>query len=415
MLWQELRQSFRSLRRAPSLAAISIATVALGVGAGTSLFSVVKAVLLNPLPYPDSARLAWVAGQNKAGAEMRTSFPDFDDWRAMNHSFQTMAAYGDAPIVASGGASPERTRGAIVTEDFFATLGVKPVLGRTLSAEDHEPGKPLSFVVLGHALWQRAYGGDPSILGRQITVIGSRSTVVGVMPAGFAYPAGTELWVSARALGEGSERTAHNLWVIGRLRPGVAETAAAQDLSAIAQRLALQYPGPYQTPDATARSLSAHIAGDARTPLLILFAAVGLVLLVVCVNVANLLLVRVSARSRELAVRTAMGAARRHLARQMLVESLLLAGAGGALGLLVAAWSMELLRLFLPDTLPRAADVRIDGGVIAFALAVSAAAGLIFGTLPAWRSTSMQISEVLKAGARGQTATRRTRRLQGSS
>src|SRR5207244_316703 len=183
-----------------------------------------------------------------------------------SHSFLSMAAYGDGPLVAGGGKTPERTRGAAVTEDFFATLGVKPALGRVFSAEEHRPGTPFSVVVIGHGLWQRAYGGDPAVLGRDITVLGLRSKVIGVMPDGFAFPAGTELWVSARALGEGDARTAHNSWVVGRLRPAVTEAAARQEISAIARRIKAQYPGPYQTADATVTSLAAHLVGSVRTP-----------------------------------------------------------------------------------------------------------------------------------------------------
>ena len=316
--------------------------------------------------------------------------------------------------MAGGGETPESTHGAAVTEDFFAVLGVRPALGRVFSAEDHRPGTPFSVVVIGHGLWQRAYGGDPAILGRVITVLGMRSKVIGVMPAGFAFPAGSEVWASVRALGEGDSRTAHNWWVVGRLRPGVTEAAARQEVSSIARRNKQQYPGPYQAADATVVALATHLAGSVRTPLLVLFGAVGFVLLIVCVNVANLLLVRVTARSRELAVRAAVGAGRWQLIRQLLVESLVLAAAGGALGLLVAFWSMDVLRVLLPDSLPRAAEIRVDGGVIAFALALSAGAGILFGTLPAWRATALEIFDVLKAGARGQTANRRSQRLQGA-
>jgi putative ABC transport system permease protein len=411
----ELRHSVRSLRRAPSLTAISMLTVALGVGAGTALFSVVKAVLLNPLPYPDPGRLMWVAGRMDArGEEMRTSFPDFDDWHNQNHSFTAMAAYGEGPLVAGGGEVPERSVGAAVTEDFFKTMGVAPALGRVFLPEEHKTGAPLEKVVIGYGLWQRAYGGDRAIVGRRITVLGMRSTVIGVMPQGFAFPAGAELWVSARALGEGDSRTAHNFWVVGRLRPGATVEKASQDIGIIARRLKQQYPGPFQTVDASVMSLAAHLTGSVRTPLLVLFGAVGLLLLIVCVNVSNLLLVRVTVRSRELAVRTALGAERRHLFGHLLVESLVLATAGGALGLLAAFWSMDLVRVVLPAGVPHAADVRIDGGVMTFALALTTAAGLLFGTLPSWRASLLNVHDVLKAGARGQTATRHTQRTQGA-
>jgi len=414
MPFQGLRHSVRSLRRAPSLTAISVLTVALGVGAGAALFSVVKAVLLNPLPYPDPGRLVWVAARNDSGGETRVSLPDCDDWRNQNHSFAAMAAYGEGPVVAGGGEVPEHSQGAVVSEDFFEVLGVHPAMGRLFSSEEHQPGRALEKVVIGYGLWQRAYGGDRAILGRRITVLGLPSTVIGVMPPGFSFPSGSELWVSARALGEGDERTAHNFWVVGRLRPGVSLEATSQDISIIARRIKQQYPGPYQTADASVTTLAYHLTGSVRAPLVVLFAAVGLLLLIVCVNVANLLLVRVTARSRELAVRTALGAERRHLFHHLLMESLILAAAGGALGLLVAFWSMDLVRVLLPAGVPRAAEIRIDGGVIAFALALTAVVGVLFGTLPSWRASLLNIHHVLKAGARGQTPARRTQRMQGA-
>ena len=413
MLLQDLRHGWRSLRRAPGLTFISILTVALGVGAGTALFSVVKAVLLNPLPYPQPDRLTWVEAI-MGGGPVRVSMPDFDDWRSQNRGFAALAAYSDSPILVGGGETPELTSGVIVTEDFFDVLGVRPAMGRLFSADEHRPGQPLATAVIGHGLWQRAFGGDPNIVGRTITLVGFRSTVIGVMPPGFAFPAGTDLWVSARAVNEGISRSAHNYWVIGRLRDGVAVETADRDISAIATRLNQQYPGPFQTTDATARPLALHLVGSARTPLLLLFGAVGLLLLIVCVNVANLLLVRTSARSRELALRAAVGAERRDLIRQLLVESLMLAAAGGALGLLITFWSMDLIRLMLPVTLPRAADVGIDAGVMMFAAAVSLGAGVLFGTLPAWRASLLNVHDVLKAGGRGQTPSPRSRRVQAA-
>ncbi|MBZ5593226.1 MAG: ABC transporter permease [Acidobacteriia bacterium] len=414
MLIQNLHHSVRSLRRAPSLTAISVLTVALGVGAGTALFSVVKAVLLNPLPYPDPSRLAWVVGRNDSGGETQVSLPDFDDWHKQNHSFAQMAAYGEGPVVAGGGDAAERSYGAMVTEDFFAAMRVHPARGRVFSPEEQQSGRALETVVIGYGLWQRAYGGDRAILGRHITVMGMRSTVIGVMPPGFAFPPGSELWVAARPLGEGESRTAHNFRVVGRLRPGVTMEAANRDVSIMERRIKQQYPDAFQSADASVVSLASHLTGSVRTPLVVLFAAVGLLLLIVCVNVSNLLLVRVTARSRELAVRTALGAQRHHLFRHLLVESLILAGAGGALGLLVAFWSMDLVRVLLPAGVPRAAEIRIDGGVIVFALALTAMVGILFGTLPSWRASLLNIHDVLKAGARGQTATRRTQRTQAA-
>jgi putative ABC transport system permease protein len=386
----------------------------LGIGVGTALFSVVKAVLLNALPYPAAHTLTWVTAVDDSRQEIRTSLPDFDDWRAQNHSFASLAAYSDAPFIAGGGEAPERTSGSIVTEEFFEVLGVHPQLGRTFLADEHKRGSAFAAVVIGHGLWQRAYGGDRSIVGRKITLLGLPSTVIGVMPPGFAFPAGSELWVSARATGEGNVRTAHNFWVVGRLRSGVSMQAADEDISAIARRLKQQYASPFQTANASAVSLASHIAGGVRTPLLILFGAVGLLIVIVCVNVANLLLVRLAARSRELAVRTAMGAGRWQLVRYLLVESMVLAVAGGLLGLLMALWSVDLLRILLPSNMPRAGEVHVDSGVVAFAIALSMLTGLLVGTLPAWRASLLNIHDVLKLASRGHTASRRSHRLQGA-
>jgi putative ABC transport system permease protein len=409
---QVVRHAFRLLRRAPALAAISILTIALGVGAATTMFSVVKAVLLNPLPYPEPDRLAWVASLN-GGQQIRTSMPDFDDWRVANHSFTAMAIYSDAPFIAGGGDSPEHVSGTIVSEDFFDVLGVQPALGRAFVPEEHGAKAVLGSVILSDGLWRRTYGADPGILGRQVTLLGLPSTVIGVMPRGFSFPAGSDLWVSARALPDGNVRTAHNYWVIGRMRSGLGVEAAREDLSAIARSLKSRFPGPYQTEDATVRTLAAQLVGSVRVPMLILFGAVGVLLVVVSVNVATLLLVRGVTRSKELAVRTAMGATRRDLFRDLYAESLMLAVAGGAAGLLLAVWSMDLVRVMLPASLPRGVETRIDLGVIAFALVASAVVGGLFATLPSWRASGTDIHEVLKSGWRGPSASPRSRRLQG--
>jgi predicted permease len=391
-----MSETLRSLLRAPGLTAISILTIALGVGAGTALFSVVKAVLLNPLPYLDPARLVWIAPLGEARQELRVSLPDFDDWHAGNRSLARIAAYADAPFLAGGGSNPERTRGAMVTEDFFDLLGAAPMLGRLISPQEHQTGPPLGVAVISHGLWQRVYGGDPNIIGRPISLVGLRTQVIGVMPPGFSYPAGADLWVSARSLRDGNIRSARNYYVIGRLKAGVTLETARRELQAMV------------TP------LESHLTGGVRTPLLFLFASVGLLLLIVCINIANLLLVRVTARSRELAVRAALGAGSRRLFRGLLAESLVLAAAGGALGLLLANWSMEVLRAVIPASVPRAAEVRLDFGVMLFGLALSGLAGVLFGTLPSWRATRVNLHDALKAAPRGLSATRRALGLQSA-
>jgi putative ABC transport system permease protein len=411
MLFEELRHSLRSFRRAPGLTAISVLTVALGVGAGTALFSVVKAVLLNPLPYPDAGRLVRVAEVMGRSTDNSVSYPDFDDWRRQNRGFTSMAAYDVGPLNAGGGESPQRVTVASVSEDFFDVMGVRPIMGRTFTNEEQTSGK-LDTVVVAYGLWQRVYGGDRGIIGRTILLSGMAAKVIGVMPAQFAFPDRTEVWTTIMDRTNG--RTAHNFHVVARLRPGVTLEQARADISAIARRIKQQYPNPFQSRDASTVSLYSYIVGQVRPALLMLFAAVGFLLLIVCVNVANLLLVRVTARARELAVRTALGARRWHLTRQMLTESLVLALAGGALGLLVASWSMDLLRILLPAEVPRAADIRIDAGVVAFALSISAAAGILFGALPAWRASRLNVNEALRSGSRSYTGGKRSHRTQAA-
>jgi putative ABC transport system permease protein len=415
MLLLEVRQGARALLRVPSLTTISILTVTLGVGAGTSLFSVVKAVLLNPLPYPDPGRLTWVAEVNEKGRQIQVAYRNFLDWREQSHSFSSMTAFADFPVIVAGGELPLSTRGALADESFFTTLGVSASLGRAFGADEVKPGAAL-VAVIGYGLWQRAFGGNPATIGHRLRMSGLAATVIGVMPPGFAWPEKTEIWLPITATGNPASagRTGHNWRVLGRLQRGSTGAQAQAEVGAIEQRIKQQYPSPFQAKDAAVVALQDHVVGQVRPALLMLFGAVGFLLMIVCVNVANLLLVRVTARSRELAVRTALGAGRRHLIRQMLTESLLLGAAGGAAGLLLASLSMELLRVLLPPELPRLSEIRIDGGVVAFALAVSAAAGLLFGFLPAWRASVMNVNDALKSGSRSATASRTSKRTQSA-
>jgi len=408
-----MRRAFRSLRRAPALTLISILTVALGVGAGTSLFSVVKAVLLNPLPYPEPNRLAYVAELNDSGRQMQVPSANFENWQQENRTFVAMAASGEGPVNAGGGESPERTYGAYVTQDFFRVMGIQPAMGRGFEPAE-EKFRAAGTVVLGDGLWRRAYGGDPQILGKKIKLMGQPFTVIGVMPARFDYPNGSELWIAAGAFFNNDSRTAHNFRVVGRLRAGVNIAQAQADLSSISRRLKQEYPSPFMAKDAAVVSLNEQIVGKVRAALLMLFGAVGFLLLIVCVNVANLLMVRLTTRMREISVQVALGAGRLHLIRQLLAESVVLAAAGGALGLLVAFWSMDLLRVLLPADLPRSADIRMDGGVIAFALAISVTTGLLFGLLPAWRASRLNVNEALRVASRSYSSGGRTHRTQAA-
>jgi putative ABC transport system permease protein len=415
MPFRELRLAARSLWRVPSLTAISILTVALAVGAGTALFSVIKAVLLRPLPYADPGRLAWLNEINEHGRPTSVAFQNFLDWRSANRSFTLMAGFEEAPAIVSGSDVPQSTFGAVVTDDFFRLMGAEAAVGRTFSKEEQTMGGPPAAVI-GYGLWERAFGGSRAILGRNIRVFGAAPVVIGIMPPGFSYPEKAELWMPDTAFGDPGfgVRTGHNWRIVGRLKPGIEIEQAQADIGAIERGIKQRYPSPFQGNDAAVVSLASHVAGEVRRPLLMLFGAVGFLLLIVCVNVANLLLVRVAAQARELAVRTALGAARRHLIRQMLMESLLLAAGGGVCGALLAAWSMDLLRVLLPADMPRAGEISIDAGVILFALAVSAAAGLVFGLLPAWRASAVNVNDALKAGSRTASAGRRSQRTQAA-
>ena len=415
MLLHDMRHGIRSLLRVPGLTAIAVMTIALGVGCGTALFSVVKAVLLNPLPYPDPTGLAWIAEINDHGRPMQVAFQNFLDWREQSHSFEGIAAYEESPAVVSGSDLPQSSDGAAVTEDFFRVLGASPALGRTFLPEEQTIGSS-PVVVLGDGLWRQAFGGDPKVIGRRIRVFGLAPTVIGIMPPGFSYPEKAQFWLPATAFGDPglNVRTGHNWRAIGRIRSGIALERARADIQAIERRIKQQYPSPFQGKDASVILLREHMVGEVRTPLLLLAGSVGFLLLIVCVNIANLLLVRVTARGRELAVRTALGAGRLHLVRQMLGESFILAAAGGAGGLLLAVWSMELLRVILPADLPRAGDIRMDLGVIGFALALSGASGMLFGLLPAWRASAMNVHEALQSISRSTTAGRRSQWTQAA-
>lgn len=376
------------------------------------LFSVFKAVILNPLPYPDPESLVWLSELDGADREIRASLPDVDDWRRRATTLRGLAAYADAPILAAGGASPERVKGVIVTEGFFEVLRVPPHLGRVFHAEDHNNAPALGTVILGYGLWQRTWGGDPSVIGRRITLMGLPSTVVGVMPPGFAFPPGAELWVSGRALAEGNARTAHNYWAIGRTNTGVTLSAADAEIREIARLLKRQYPGDLQSPSARVVSLNNYLVGSTRTPLLALLSAVGVLLLIVCVNVANLLLVRGAAREQELTIRAALGADRKRIFSLLLSESLALAFLGGAAGFLISLWSIDLVRILLPAGLPRGGEIEIDAGVAWFAIGITAGAGLLFGTFPAWRSAGLSLQHGLRLSAK--TASRSFVRLQSA-
>lgn len=409
----DLRLALHGLHKSPGFATAAILTLALGIGANTAMFSVVKAVLLNPLSYPGSGRLAWIAEVNEAGRPIQVAQANFKDWQRENRSCLHIAAFGEGPVNAGGGETPVRTFGAYVSEDFFIVMGVQPKMGRSFDSSEQR-FRAAGTVILGDGLWHRAYGGDPSILGRSVKLMGQPFTVIGVMPVGFNYPDRSELWIAAGAFFNFPSRTAHNFRVIGRLRPGVSMEQAQTDFGSISRRLKQQYPSPFMAKDVSVIPLERQIAGEARPALLMLFGGVGFLLLIVCVNVASLLMVRTTTRVREISVRIALGARQSHLIFQTLAESMALGAAGGALGLLIAFWSMGLLHVLLPADLPRFESIRVDAGVIVFAFALSSLAGLLFGLLPAWRASHLSVNEALKAASRAAPFGRAAHRAQGA-
>jgi predicted permease len=411
-LWQDLRYSLRVLGKNPGFAAIAILTLALGIGANTALFSVVNGVLLRPLPYPQPDRIVAISEKTANFERSSISYPNFLDWQRANSTFSSIAAYRSDDFSITGRGEAERARIAMVSAGFFEILGVTPTRGRLFTPEEDRLGTT-PVAILSAGLWQRKFGSAPDIVGKRITMNGVAYTVVGVLPADFYFqganydrPKDVFIPVGQFADPFFQDRDVHEgTRAIGRLRPGVTLAAAHADMDQIANNLAVTYPNADKGAGINLLPLKKDIVGDVEPFLLVLLAAVGFVLLIACVNVANLQLARSTSRSHEFAVRSALGAGQSRVIRQLLTESILIGLAGGALGLLLAGWGTQAALRALPETLPRAQDVALDARVLLFTLAVSILAGAVFGLAPALKTSRPDLQQSLKEGGRGGSGT----------
>ncbi len=411
-LLQDLRYGLRMLAKNPGFTAIAVLTLALGIGANTAIFSVVNGVLLNPLPYPQPDPLVALYSRTPDSPRWSISYPNFLDWVHDNRSFSDLAAYRACDFNLTGRGEPERVPAEMVSASFFPLLGVKPVIGRTFRPEEDQlGGNPV--VVISGGFWKRRFGSSPDVLGQALTLNGVNYTLLGVLPTDFQYTGNnfqpSDVYVPIGQWKDPSfrdRRTGMGMNAVGRLKPGVTFAQAKANMDALGRHLAEEFPEANKGTGITLVPLKQNAVGDIQPFLLVLLAAVGFVLLIACVNVANLLMARSTARVHEFAIRTALGASQGRMVRQLLTESLLLALAGGGLGLLLASWGLQGALKALPQALPRAEEVHLDGYVLLFTLAASALAGILFGLAPALKTSRTDVHETLKEGGRGSTGAR---------
>ena len=405
-LIQDLRFGVRMLIKYRSVTLVAVITLALGIGANTTMFTVVNATLLRPLPFPEPDQLVQLdeTAPKRDLVTMQLSLPDFIDWRDQSRSFEAMGLYEETSFTLSSAQSTdvraERTDGANVTASLFPTLGINPIRGRHFLAEEDGP-KAASVVMIGYGPWLRRFGGDPNIVGQTVKIDGANATVVGIMPPDFKFPLTAEVWRPITRANVEEERGHHFAYGIGRLRRGATIEQARAELQTIAGRIWQAHPRSNADVEAVVKPFREAIVGDMNEVLWLLLAVVGFVLLIACANVANLMLARGAARSREMGIRTALGAGRFRLARQLFAESLLLSFAGGALGILVAMWSADWLMAAIPEALPTWIKFTLDWRVLGFTFSATLLTAILFGLLPAWQSSRADLNSVLKEGGRG--------------
>lgn len=426
MFWQDVRYGLRVMRKSPGFMAVAVVALALGVGANTAIFSVVNAVLLHPIDYdnPEQLVMVWEKSVRRGFGQIPTSVPNFLDLRTGNKSLQDLGAFTDSNFNLTGGDQPERVIAVRVTASLLSLIGVKPIKGRLFLSGEDEP-QAGRVLILSHSLWQRSFGANPDIVGQSVALNGNSYNVVGIMPSTFKFPPAfsatvassqyampnADLWVPMTPDANATARDIRTLFMVGRLKPGITSSAAQADLNLVAGRLQKDYSAADADMEVDVIPLRQQITGDIRLALIVLFGAVGCVLLIACANVANLLLAKASGRQKEVAIRTALGATRLRIIRQLLTEGMMLGLAGGLLGSLLAILVLRQLVIFSPANVSIPNNVGIDWKVLAFTLVLSLITSFVFGLAPALQASKLDLTETLKEGGRGNSGGSKQNRL----